>query len=98
MHNVNVNFLVVKIDSKLIWLDHVTYRTKFIGILTKIRRFLNKKSLENLYSSFVYPFLIYCVEVWRNAHDAYLDPLITLQNMYTCYYIFLLFRTYHTPF
>ena len=34
----------------------------------------------NLYYSFVYPYLIFCVEVWGNAHDTYLDPLIKLQK------------------
>ena len=36
--------------------------------------------MRNLYYSFVYPYLIYCVEVWGNAHDTYLDPLIKLQK------------------
>ena len=99
----NIKFLGVIIDSKLNWSDHITYiKNKIsssIGILTKTRRFLNKKSLRNLYYSFLYPYLTYCVEVWGNAHDTYLDPLIKLQKkMCSSYYIFLLFRTYHTPF
>ena len=43
----NTKFLGVIIDSKLNWSDHITYIKnkiyKSIGILTKIRRFLNKK-------------------------------------------------------
>ena len=78
----NIKFLGVIIDSKLNWSDHITYIqnkiSKSIGILTKIRGFLNKKSLRNLYYSFLYPCLTYCVEVWGNAHDTYLDPLIKL--------------------
>ena len=80
----NTKFLGLIIDSKLNWSDHITYIknkiSKSIGILTKIRRFLDKKTLRNLYYSFVYPYLIYCVEVWGNAHDTYLDPLIKLQK------------------
>ena len=61
----NTKFLGVIIDSKLNWSDHITYIkniiSKSIGILTKIRRFLNnKKTLRNLYLSFVYPYLTYC--------------------------------------
>ena len=43
----NTKFLGVIIDSKLNWSDHITNIknkiSKSIGILTKIRRFLNKK-------------------------------------------------------
>ena len=80
----NTKFLGVIIDSKLNWSDHITYIknkiSKSIGILTKIRRFLSKKTLRNLYFSFVYPYLTYCVEVWGNTHDTYLNPLIKLQK------------------
>ena len=80
----NTKFFGLIIDSKLNWSDHITYInttiSKSIGILTKIRRFLDEKTLRNLYYSFVYPYLIYCVEVWSNAHDTYLDPLIKLQK------------------
>ena len=80
----NTKFLAVIIDSKLNWSNHITYiKNKFsksIGILTKIKRFLNKKTLRNLYFSLVYPYLTYCVEVWGNTHDTYLNPLIKLQK------------------
>ena len=43
----NTNFLGLIIDSKLNWSDHIPYiiikMSKSIGILTKIRRFLDKK-------------------------------------------------------
>ena len=46
----NIKFFGVIIDSKLNWSDHITYIknkiSKSIGILTKIRRFLNKKIIE----------------------------------------------------
>ena len=49
----NTMFLGVIIASKLNWSDHITYIknkiSKSIGILTKIRRFLNKKTLRNLF-------------------------------------------------
>ena len=86
----NIKFLSVIIDSKLNWSDHITYIknriSKSIGILTKIRGFLNNKSLRNLYYSFVYPYLIYCLEVWGNAHYTYQGPLIKLQKMCSSYY------------
>ena len=69
----NTTFFGVIIDNKLKWLDHITFITnklsKSIGIINKTSQFLNKKTLRNLYYTFVYPYLIYCIEIWRNAHD-----------------------------
>ena len=46
----NTKFLGVIIDSKLNWPDHIAYIknniSKSIGILTKIRKFLNNKNFE----------------------------------------------------
>ena len=36
-------------------------------ILYKIRNFLDRKTLTHLYNSFVFPYLIYGVEVWSNS-------------------------------
>ena len=33
-----------------------------------------------MYFTFIYPYLIYCIEVWGNAHQTYLDPLIKIQK------------------
>ena len=37
-------------------------------------------SIENSRSDDVYPYLIYCIEIWGNTHDSYLSPLIKLQK------------------
>ena len=80
----NTKFLGVIIENKLKWLDHVTFIknkiSKSIGIINKIRFFKNKRTLRNLYYTFVYPYLIYCIEIWGNTHDSYLSPLIKLQK------------------
>ena len=81
----NTTFLGVIIDNKLKWLDHnITIIknniSKSIGIINKIRKKLIKKTLRNLYYTFVYPYLIYCIEIWGNTHDSYLSPLIKLQK------------------
>ena len=73
-------FLGVIIDHKFKWNDHITYVkskiSKSIGILYKIQRFLDM----NTYHSFVFPYLIYCVEIWGNASAIHLDPLIKIQK------------------
>ena len=48
--------------------------------MIKIRPYLDKVTLRNLYFTFVYPYLIYCVEVWGNACDTHLDPIIKIQE------------------
>ena len=50
------------------------------GILYKIRNFLDRKTLTCLYNSFVFPYLIYGVEVWGNTNAVHLDPIIKIQK------------------
>ena len=77
-------FLGVIIDDKLSFIRHITYIkskiSKGLGILLKARKYLNRKCLLNLYYSFIYPYLTYCVEVWGNTPDTHIDPLIKLQK------------------
>ena len=80
----STKFLGAIIDDKLKWTEHIQYIknkiSKSIGILIKIRPYLDKVTLRNLYFTFVYPYLIYCVEVWGNACDTHLDPIIKIQK------------------
>ena len=51
-----------------------------MAILLKPRKVLKIKVLLQLYHSFVFPYLIYCSEVWGNASDIHLHPLIMQQK------------------
>ena len=77
-------FLGVIIDDKLTWTRHISYIknkiSKGMGIMLKARKFLNRKILLQLYHSFVYPYLIYCLEIWGNAADIHIDPIVKLQK------------------
>ena len=53
--------------------------------------------MRNRYYSFVYPYLIDCIEVWGNAHDTYLDPLIKLQKKCIRVIIFSFYLEHTTP-
>ena len=47
------------------------------------------ETLHNLYYTFVYPYLIYGVEIWGNACNVYLDPLEkTTKEVSKDHYIF----------
>ena len=52
--------------------------------MIKIRPYLDKANLKIVYLTFVYPYLIYCVKVWGNLCDIYLDPTIKIQEKYVC--------------
>ena len=80
----STKFLGVIIDNKLRSNDHITYvKNKFsksLGILYKIRRYLDNTTLTNMYYSFVFPYLIYCVEIWESSLKSYLNPLVKIQK------------------
>ena len=54
--------------------------SKSVGILCKVQKYLDQQTLHNLYYTFVYPYLIYSVEIWGNSCNVYLDPLVKLQK------------------
>ena len=64
----SVKFLGLIIDDQLKWLEHIQYIknkvSKSIGILCKVRNYLDKTTLHNLYFTFVYPYLIYGIEIY----------------------------------
>ena len=78
----NTKFLWGIIDSKLNWAAHILYIKNiiYIGIIFKIINFLDKHSLRNMYFTFIYPYLIYCVEIWGNTNETHLKPLIQIQK------------------
>ena len=72
-------YLGLIIDNKLNWAAHIAHIkskiSKCVGILIKARPCLSRKCLLDLYYSFAYPYLIYCVEIWGHAGDRLLHPL-----------------------
>ena len=80
----SVKYLGIMIDSTLTWQNHIDKISKkiarAIGLLYKIRPFINIKVMKTLYYSFVYPHLLYAIEVWGSADITHLNKLITLQK------------------
>ena len=77
-------FLGVYIDSRLSWSSHISHVaskiSKNIGIITRARKVLNKKTLTTLYYTFIYPYLNYCSTVWGSAPPTKLSKLLSLQK------------------
>ena len=60
--------------------QHIFHISKTIGLFYKMRQYLERKALINLYYSLFFPYLIYCNEVWGNASSIHLDPIIKIQK------------------
>ena len=77
-------FLGVMIDERLTFQDHIKYIkgkiARGLGILYKSRSVLNKRTLIQLYNSFLCPYLNYCITVWGNTLPTYLGPINSIQR------------------
>ena len=51
-----------------------------MGIIRKAKKYFNSKTLLSLYYSFIYPYIIYCIEVWGSTYKTYLDSISTIQR------------------
>ena len=80
----SIKYLGVYIDCHLKWKEHILEVSKKlargIGILLKLRHFVNLASLVQVYYSIIYSFLTYGIIVWGNAYSSNLQPLIILQK------------------
>ena len=77
LFNINMYILceIKKTLSRIIiWYIAYTYMS-----WRSIKGFLDRKSLTYLYNSFVFPYLIYRVEVWCNTNAVHLGPIIKIQ-------------------
>ena len=78
-------FLGVIIDAGCTWQPHIQYLSKkiakSIGILSLARQTLNKKTLIQLYYSFIYPYLLYCNIIWGKAAETHIWPIFKLQKI-----------------
>ena len=80
----HTKFVGVIFDDKLNWSNHICYINskiaKGVGIICRAKKYFTTTALVNLYNAFIFPYLIYCVEVWGNALSIHLTPLLKLQN------------------
>ena len=71
MHKNSIKYLGIMIDSHLNWKSQASYISKTIkrniGNLSKIRHYVNLKTLTNLYDSLIDPFLIYGITACENT-------------------------------
>ncbi len=77
-------FLGVITDDRICWKPHIkhiqTKLSRSISVLSKVKHFLNNKSLHILYNPLILPYLNYCSEIWGNTYKSSLQPLCILQK------------------
>ena len=72
------------IDSNLNWKNRINYIiTKIrrsIGVLSKLRYYVNANILTQLYYSLIFPFITYGLTNWGNTYISNLKTIVTLQK------------------
>ena len=66
---INQNFWVWLLTVS--WKDHISFVcrkvARGIGVIIKARKVLRSESLKSVYYSIIYPYMIYCNQVWGSA-------------------------------
>ena len=79
-----IKYLGILIDSHLSWKPQVDFVVnkirRNIGILSKLRHFVDLSILLKLYYALIYPFLIYGIIIWGNTYETALKPILILQK------------------
>lgn len=79
-----IKYLGVIIDSKLNWEPHIKQVKNKLSngcwALNKVKKYLNKKSLLQLYYGLIYSHLQYCVSCWGGANKTKIQKLNVMQN------------------
>ena len=80
----SIRYLGVLMDEHLSWLTHISYVqnhvSRNIGIISRIRPFVNTKVALLLYFSLVYPYITYCNIIWASTYNIHLHQLNVLQK------------------
>ena len=81
----STKYLGIIFDSNLTWKSHINELclklSKTVGILSKVRHFVDNHILVMLYYSLIYPFLTYGVHVWGlRTFSSFLTQLSIVQK------------------
>ena len=76
-------FLGVVLDQHLDWHHDITNVKRKVSkgncIINKVKYVLNKNTLLSMYYAFIYPHFQYCVTIWGNTYETYIESLYKLQ-------------------
>ena len=76
-----IKYLGIFIDSNLNWksqVNHIITKKveRSVGVLSKLRYYVSKQTLVNLYYALIYPFLIYGIITFGNTYPTALQHYI----------------------
>ncbi|XP_065662693.1 uncharacterized protein LOC136085325 [Hydra vulgaris] len=81
----NIKFLGIIVDEKLSWLPHIIYIqskiTKIIGLMYRVRSYVNKNSLKLIYFGLIHSFISYANISWASTQAQRLKKFIVYKNM-----------------
>ena len=79
-----VKYLGLLIESNLTWKYHISHVaskiSKTVGIISKLRHFVPRNTLINIYKSLILPHISYGIAVWGKAAKVHLDKILKLQK------------------
>ena len=80
----SIKFLGVLLDENLSWKDHIKYIenkvAKNIGLLYRVKQFLDKNSLLTLYYSYIHTYMNYANLPWVSTNRTNLKKLLNQQR------------------
>ena len=83
-----IKFLGVIIDENITWNKHIdlveSKISQNISILDRASHYLDKKSLKNIYFSFIHNYVNYCNIVWASTTGTKLDKILKKQKHAVC--------------
>ena len=84
MQKEHIKYLGVIIDCHLNWKQHILNISKkisrSIGIMYRLKEFMNTKMLLKIYYSLIYSHIVYGIQVWGSACDTELNKILTVQK------------------
>ena len=80
----SIKYLGVLIDKNLSWKHHIDAIaikiSKNVGLIAKLRHYVPRKILFNVYKSLILPYLTYGLPAWGQAGTKYLNKILILQK------------------
>ena len=80
----NIKYLGVLVDSHLNWKHHILHVSKkisrSIGVMYRIRKYINLNVLKSIYYSLIYSHIVYAIQVWGSAKESDLKRILKLQK------------------
>ena len=75
-------FFGVMIDSRLRWKEHINCVnlkiSKCIATMYNLRGIFTVISMKQLYNSFIFPYIDYCLEAWRRTYPSNVNPVYVI--------------------